>query len=229
MSNIPPFNPYDPNLIDYSPETPQLDQVINLAIRAALLNLRVHLPGKVTKVVGNQLVNVQPLIKSQYIDGTVFDLPEIQNVPVSMPMGQNYSIKLPIAIGDIGNILFSDRSLDNWISGDGSSVDSEDSRIHDITDAVFIPGLVTFSSQTQDETDDLVITNGKAQLRLEQGGMVKLQNLNSNEELITLLLSLLDLLQNNTFTLTALGPQPFIASTVTALADIQAKLQTLKG
>lgn len=222
-------NPYDPNTPDLQPETPPLDQIIQSAIIAAMMKMRVHMPGKIVKKSGNNKVDIQPLIQTRYTNGDVVNLPVIQNVPVGMPQGQDYSIKLPIKVGDTGHILFSDRSLDIWKVGDGGITDPQDSRIHDMTDAVFIPGLVTFSEQIVDDTDDLVLTNGEAQIRLLSDGTFKIQNTGQSQELITILLSLLDTLMNNTFTLTMLGPEPFIASTITALTQINTNLSKLKG
>lgn len=224
-----PDNPFNENLPSDTPETKPQDEIIRLAISEALKKLRVHLPAKITKVIGNQKVNVQPLLKTRYVDNSVTDLPEIQNVMVQMPVGEDYSIKLPISVGDKGSLIFCDRSLDTWAASDGEPVDPQDTRIHDISDPVFIPGLVPFSKQTNDKTTDMVLTNGGAQIRLQKAGTFKVQNLKAEQELITILLSLLDTLINQTFTNTMLGPQPFIASTNTLLTKIQKNLEKLKG
>lgn len=222
-------NPFDPNTPDLQPETQPLDVILKQAIAAAIMALRVHLPAKIVKVSGNQKVDVQPLLQTRYIDGQVVNLPIIQNVMVQMPVGANWSIKLPIAVGDTGSLLFCDRSLDTWAASGGGIVDPQDSRTHDYSDPVFIPGLVPFANQTTDTTSDLVLTNGKSQIRLEAGGGFKIQNKASNQELITILLKLTDTLINNTYTNTLLGPQQFIASTILLLQQIQVNLQTLQG
>ncbi len=222
-------NPYDPNSPDFQPETLPLDEIIRQAISDSTRKLRVWLPAQVTVVRGNQKVDIQPLLQTRYTDGTLVNLPPIQNVMVSMPIGAKYSIKLPVAVGDTGVALFCDRSLDVWASGSGGLVDPQDSRQHDLSDPIFIPGLVPFSGQGTDSTSDLVLTNGNAQVRLEQGGGFKIQNTSANQELITILLSLLNVLTTNAFTLTMLGPQPFIASTITALQQVQTNLQKLQG
>jgi hypothetical protein len=222
-------NPYDPNVDNVDSQTPPLDQIIVQAIATAMMKMRVYMPGQITQILGNQKVHVQPLLQTRYTNASSgSNLPVIQNVQVGMPMGQNYSIKLPISVGDQGHILFSDRSLDIWKNSAGGIVDPQDSRTHDMTDAVFIPGLPTFSQQTNDTTTDLVLTAGQAQIRMAQSGGFKFLNLSQNQELITILLSLLDTLINKTFTSTLLGPQPFIAVTQEALTTIQTNLETLK-
>lgn len=220
-------NPYDQNTQDLTPETKPIDEIIRIAIAGAMMKLRVHLPGKIVAIKGNQKVDVQPLLQTRYNTGQIVTLPVLQNVMVGMPMGQNYSIKLPIAVGDTGNILFCDRSLDIWSNSDGGITDPQDSRIHDMSDPVFIPGLVPFTQQTQDNTDDLVITNGEAQIKVQKGGTFEFTN--GSNELIDLIDQLMDILINDTFTNTMLGPQPFIGFTINKLTDIRTKLDTLKG
>lgn len=222
-------NPYVASNKSQRPETQPLDEILRQALDNAAMKLRVWLPASITQVLGNQKVNIQPLLQSRYTDGTLINLPIIQNVMVAMPMGQSYSIKLPIAVGDTGYALFCDRSLDVWSSGAGTIVDPQDTRSHNINDPIFIPGLAPFLNQTTDTTSDLVLTNQNSQIRMEQGGGFKIQNIGANQELITILLSLLNTLISNTFTLTSLGPQPFIASTIAALTQIQSNLTELQG
>lgn len=224
----PPVNPYDPGSQDFETQTLPLDEIIRRGIRAQMLNLKVCLPCKVTAVLGNQKVNVQPTLQVRYIDQNVgTNMPAIQNVPVSMPMGADYYIKLPVAVGDSGHIVCSDRSLDVWLAGSGEIVDPQDSRQHHLSDAIFVPGLVPFSKQTKDATTDLVVKNGSSEFRVQKNG--KFQIKNQNQELIDLMDQLLDVLLNKTFTLTIFGPQPFIDFTIQLLQQIRTKLQTLKG
>lgn len=54
-------------------------------------------------------------------------------------------LALPVAVGDTGLLIFSDRSLDVWLAT-GGIVDPGDDRRHALSDAVFVPGLRPFSS-----------------------------------------------------------------------------------
>lgn len=224
----PNSNPYDSANQDPTPDTKPLDEIIRMAIAQALLQLRVHLPGQVVKVRGNQLVDVQILLQTRYTDGKVKTIPPLQNVLVGSPTGQNWSIKYPIAVGDIGNLFFCDRSLDVWSAGNGGIVDPQDSRTHDITDAIFVPGLVTISTQTTDDTNDMILTNGYAQVRMNPAGTFQMMNLANGQELFANLTQLLTVLTTKTFTNTMLGPQPFIASTITLLNQILENLESLQ-
>ena len=239
MTYIAPVsNPFDPAVPDFDAQTLPLDEVIRQAIGAALLRVRVCLPASITEVNENQNVDVQPLLQTRYQDGRVVNLPIIRQVPVSMPMGQDYSIKVPLAVGDTGYLIFCDRSLEAWSASDGGIVDPADSRSHDLTDAIFVPGLVPFGSQTEDETTDLVITNGKAIIRVQKGGTFELKN--SSNELLDLLCQITSQCQELSNTLstdtvnTAIGPMQLnafsqYASIASQLETLLTKLETLKG
>lgn len=235
----PPVNPYDSNIQDYEPQTLPWDEIIRRAVKAGALSLRVCLPCEVIKVSGNQKVDVQPTLQVRYIDqdfGT--NMPAIQNVPVSMPMGADYSIKLPVAAGDTGHLVFADRSLDAWLAGGGEIVDPQDSRQHDISDAIFVPGLVPFSNQTTDETTDLVVTNGKGILKVQKAGTLIFTN--GENELMDLLTQITQQAQTLSETLskdtvnTIFGPQMLnafeqYAEIADMLQQLLNKLDTLKG
>lgn len=241
MAYKAPLNsPYDPAVPDLEPETLPLDEILLEAMRAHTLGLRVALPAQVTSVTQGQVqqVDVQPMLMARYLNqADPVPMPVIKNVPVVMPMGQNFSIKMPLAVGDNGLLVFVDRSLDAWVASNATSpVDPQDTRQHDLTDGVFLPGLVPFPLQQTDATTDFVIACGSAQLRLQQTGRVKLGNSASggqelvdlSDQLLGILSSLLNVLETQTFTLTQMGPQPFIASTVAALQQLSTQISTLR-
>lgn len=250
----PTVDPYDPDMQDFTPETKPLDQVISEAIEGAFLRKHVWMPAKIVAINGNQKVDIQILLQGRYLDGQVITHPPIQNCIVSMPMGADYSMKLPIAVGDTGVALFCDRSLDIW-SVQGGIVDPQDARTHDFSDAIFVPGLYPFTQQTQDATDDLVLTNGECISRFKKDGGVEFTDgvmtvkfnadgtfifTNSTNELMDLLTQITDQTRFLSETLstdtvnTIFGPQKLnafltytqIAQTLQLLLD---KLNTLKG
>lgn len=215
-------DPYSDKNPDWSEQTPPMDQVIREAIRSAMLDVFFMRPAVVTKVHGNQKVNVQVLLKRVYTDGTEVKLAAIQNVMVSMPMGDGWSIKYPLAVGCRGMAIFCDRSLDNWSNSDGGFVDPVDTRAHDLSDPVFVPGLAPFAQQTTDSTDDMVLTNGDAQVHLAKAGTFKLKGA-GGQELLNNLVNLVDTLS----TASTVAGGPFIPSVVTLLNQIKANLQQI--
>ncbi len=111
-------------------------------------DLHTSLPGKIVRYDSStQKADVQPLIKERYTDESgatqVRDLPVIPAVPVQFPGAGGYRITFPIATDDTGLVVFSESSLDKWLVS-GGTVDPSDERRHDLTDAVFLPGLRDF-------------------------------------------------------------------------------------
>lgn len=215
--------PYDQATDSRSSQTQPIDSIIKEAIDAAMRDLHTWLPSQIVAVNGNQSVDIQPLLKRKYKDGTVVDLPVIRGVMVIVPRGQDYWVKLPIAVGDTGIALFCERSLDNW-SVSGGSVDPQDTRTHDLSDPVFIPGLNPASEQVTGDATDLVIHNGIAEIQAKKDGTFKVKN-NTNELLDLLsqtLQAIIDMRIN-----TMLGPQQAINFAVFTL--LKTKLDTLKG
>lgn len=236
-----PLNfPFDPALPDYDQETATLTWLLQNNQRETMRKLRVCLPCEVVKIRGNQLVDLQPLLQVHYVTNTQpTTLRVLPNCPVSMPMGQDWSMRYPLAVGDTGYAIFCDRALDTWAEK-GGVVDPADPRTHDLSDAIFVPGLVPHSQQTQETDDDFVIRNGTAQVRLEKNGTFRIAN--QGQELVDLVGQLVQATAALTQTMqaaltnTMLGPQPFLATTQSSLSQglatvnqIAADLATLKG
>jgi hypothetical protein len=213
-------NPYDPAIQDQQPQTLPPDEVIRLAMRTYMLqHFNVWRPAQVMSVLGNNRVNLQIQLKSLYIDEDVpFTIPQLQNVMVRMPHGKNYQNREPIAVGDTGIALFCDRSLDIWSNGDGSPVDPNDSRSHDLNDAVFITGLDPFANAIDDDTDDYFLGNGNgtAQLRFTQDGKILIGGTDSASPAVLgdVLVTAMDaLIGQISAIITALGTVPLVAVT----------------
>lgn len=88
--------------------------------------------------------SVQPAIKSivRKSDGTseAVNLPLIQDAPVHFPGGGGATMTFPIKKGDEGMAIISSRSLDGWHQS-GEVQKQTDARMHDLSDAMIIPGM----------------------------------------------------------------------------------------
>lgn len=123
-------------------------EVIRRAIDAKLADIHTTIPGKVVRVnmsgANVRSVDVQPVIKRGYLDEedrrVVEDMPVIPSVPVEFPSAGDYRITFPIAVGTTGLIHFSEASLDVWLAK-GGTVDPQDDRRFNLSDAIFSPGL----------------------------------------------------------------------------------------
>lgn len=216
-------DPYDPAGPSLKGETPQLTQVLENAINTALADVHTAMPGKVVAIKGTQKIDVQPLLQRRYKNGPLVNLPVIQDVPVIMPSGANYFIQVPMSVGDTGMIVFAERSIDQWLVAGGFS-DPNDIRKHDISDAMFYPGLNPFSGQVTGDPANITIHNKTSDIIVKPDG--KFQIKNPSNELFDLLVQTVQAIIDARIN-TIYGPQQVIN-----FADfmvLKTKLETLKG
>lgn len=123
-------------------ETPDLVDIILSAIRANQLELNTCMPAVVRSYdAEKQTATVQPSFKRLQTDPRKFvSRPEIDDVPVVFPRAGGRGIVFPIAEGDAVMLVFSQRSLDTWLDN-GGEIDLKETRLHNINDAIAIPGL----------------------------------------------------------------------------------------
>lgn len=175
---------FDPTDRQRLPEEPSLEDVIRQALRQHAMEFHVCMPAAVVAARSPYRVDVQPLMQARYYaKAGPTTLPLVADVPVSMPTGQTWAVKFPQPVrGDTGWLIFADRSLDAWRAGDGSPTDPKDARTHDITDAIFVPGLLTdgaaaaAASRAGGAASDIVLQNGAATLRVAQPGRFQVTN-----------------------------------------------------
>jgi hypothetical protein len=106
-------------------------------------DLHTGLPGYIESFdPATRTASVVPAMKKKYRGGKELAMPVIHGVPVQFPASKAASISFPLVKGDEGLILFSERSIDQWMESGRSSL-PEDSRRFSLDDAFFIPG--TFS------------------------------------------------------------------------------------
>jgi len=159
-------------------ETPSLDFILNQAIRSRMMDLHVCLPGRVERYdKDKQEVDILPTLKKKYkSEESDTDRPIIPSVPVrwtSADSGKAF-IHLPLKIGDIGWLHFSDRSIDNWLSSTNNNpVLPDDIRIHDVSDAYFVPGGLPFPLAFSGAHDDnIIIRNDNSIVDLAPDGTI---------------------------------------------------------
>lgn len=142
-------------------QTPTFPEALRAMINAHLVNVHIALPAKVVKyIASNAAVDAQPTLRMPYKDEggdrQTEELPVIPNVPVIFPGSGPNRITFPIEIGDTVMLLFSEASLDKWMS-EGGVVDPLDDRRNHLSDAVAIPGLYHAKSVSAAGEDALAI------------------------------------------------------------------------
>lgn len=154
---------------------PSLTEVIDLALRAHSLGLRVALPARVERYeVAKQRADVKPLLKLREANGTVSSLPVIRRVPVVFPGGGGFRVIFPLVPGDTVELLINDQAIDAWKER-GAEQDPGMVRMHDLSDAVAIPGMKSFAAVWGDAPSasmKLGKDGGSAQIELKDAEIV---------------------------------------------------------
>lgn len=149
--------------------TPTLADVFQGALRRHQQDLHVALPGRVERYdAGTQKADVKPLLRVPAGE-EFYSMPVINDVPVMFPRAGGAIFSMPVQVGDGVLLVFSERSLDEWLQS-GGEVSPEDPRMHDISDAVAIPGLYAFNEASEADPDDVLLRFNQSELRLAKDG-----------------------------------------------------------
>jgi hypothetical protein len=118
------------------------------AARSATASVNVALPGSIVsydRTTQTATVRIAPCRRRRdpAQGGAVvcYRPPDLPGVPVAFMGGGDYSDTWPLAEGDTGLIIFCDRSIVEWKATGASETEPQDPRRHDVSDAIFIPGL----------------------------------------------------------------------------------------
>ena len=217
-----------------SEATETLSELLLQAIRSELLDVHTCLPAKIQKYDSEtQKADIIPLLKKKYkFNDEATDLPVITNVPVQWPSvnaGAAF-IHLPLKVGDLGWVVFAERSIDTWLAGEGDSVSPEDPRHHDLSDAIFMPGGLPFKKALSiSSPDNMTLKNDKMTIEIDPSGKIKIEG--AAQELLTVLDSFMTNVIGATVIIasgSSAGTYPLDSATVAALTQDQVNLNTLK-
>ncbi len=206
---------------------PSVAKVIEDAIDTALLDVHTCLPARVTEVdVVMGVCNVIPVLKTEFSDGTVVELPPIVNVPIATYRAGTAFISLPLKVGDMVMLLFSERSLDIWQTS-GEVVDPVDPRKFDLSDAIAYPGVYAFTDPPVGaDPDNIVIRNDLSTVSIAPNGKFLFQG--AIFELMQTMVDLATALISATTVDPITGVAPFDGATITAITNVKEQLEALK-
>lgn len=115
---------------------------------------------------------VKPTLPKRLNNGETLQAPQIVNVPVCFPMadisGTVAQITLPLKAGDGVLLIFCQRSLENWLSG--NEVAPDDPRQFDLSDAFAIPS--TNARSPAADAANLCLRYGKGSIKITPSGDV---------------------------------------------------------
>ena len=115
------------------------DERARMRLAALRADINTAIPATVRKRRGGT-VDVEISILRTLTNGGALRPLEIDMVPVVYPGSGGWSFTFPIAQGDTGLLVFSQRDADKWFA-EGVTAKPPTRRMHDFSDAIFIPGL----------------------------------------------------------------------------------------
>jgi len=149
--------------------------IINEAITSVLDQIHTAVPGRIESYdATTKKVSVTPLIRKWLADDTKMAFPVIDSVPVVFPSSEDFILSYPLKQGDGCLILFSERSLEYWLSSSGEFVDPGDPRKFSISDAICIPGLFSFGKPGKVGTgNEFELLYKGASIKIDVNGNIK--------------------------------------------------------
>ena len=207
-----------------------LAALIRLIARMEISGARVSIPARV--------VAYDPAAQTVDADPDILKpggqpLPRVFACPVQMPTGAGLGVALPLAAGDPVLLVFSDRSLEEWLTS-GKRGAPSDPRTHHLTDAIAIPGVRPIPEAWGGLTADKLVIGqlqrdgtpaAPCQIRISNAGKLAIGT--PTAELVTMLGDLVSALQS-AMVATLAGPQPLDPATQATLTSLAAAIAGLK-
>lgn len=136
---------------------------------------------------GEQRVDVKPLVNKQFVDSDVLEYPAILSVPLVFPSSSTSAITFPVNKGDVVVVIFNQSSIDVFKSGSHTSHDPIDTRRFDRRDAIAIPCAFAFDKAINKQsnrtlphsTTDVVIAHNigkdnECEIRVKSSGKIEI-------------------------------------------------------
>lgn len=115
--------------------------------------IRVAAPARVTSVdFEKQTLNAQITIREN-VDGQLFGIPELLDVPFFIIGGGDFSMTFPIKEGDECLVVFADSCIDSWWQN-GDVQNPIDERRHDLSDGFALVGFKSQKNRLENISDE---------------------------------------------------------------------------
>lgn len=157
-----------------------LAEAIKQTINYHLKNIHTAIPGEIVEYdYTTQKASVLPTIKEKFYTGEVLSMPIIVNVPVIFPRSADASITFPLEKGDKVLLIFSEKSLERWLSS-GKEVEAGVNRRFDLSDGIAIPGLYSFIDPSPCMPNSLCIRYKNGYFRIKGDSTIELESTNAS-------------------------------------------------
>jgi hypothetical protein len=187
-----------------------------------IANVHTAMPAIITHYdSATKKATVKPSIKKVFANNTVQSMPTISNVPVVMPRTTTAGLNIPVNVGDSVLLVFSERSLERWLSN-GGEVEPGFDRKFDLTDAIAIVGLYSFNTQIADEEGAAFLYNQKGKIKIDKSSKIAIGN--DQDELLAIIDTLITTIHDMT-----VGGMVVDTGSKTALNNVKTRLSKIKG
>lgn len=140
-------------------------------------DLLIGIPARVVKdsdYESDQTVDVQPVLDSKLIDDRVLTAPVIKKVFVKLPSGGDFSILIPIKIGDLVTLHYSHKAISSWLDGEGDQLTQSSRFIAQDRDCWVTHGFGTRKVNQSPSQTDFIIKGPKTTFTFDPTGAVTL-------------------------------------------------------
>ena len=141
-------------------------------------DLFIAIPATVTNVddyESKQVVDVKPVINDVYEDAEITRAVTLGSVFVKLPSGGGFSIKLPIAVGDLVTLHYAHRDISTYLDGDGGDIDNPLSMVADIRDCWVTHGFGTRNANQKPSKTDFIIEGDNTTITIKPSGEVTVE------------------------------------------------------
>lgn len=163
-----------------------LSDVILAHIKNNVREINTTIPATVTdvsKLTSDNRVSVQPALDIVDSDGVVYTLPLLSDIPVQWPSGGGAVMTFPLAVGDDVLVVFSMRSISEFMASTEGTVQPFDNRLHNLSDGFVLPCIYRNSNQPSPSSEDVELRYGDGQIKIEKDGTVSYFNANGSQTL----------------------------------------------
>lgn len=157
--------------MDFNTHNATPESAVDTQIQRAKLDIHTALPVKVVSFnPTNQTITAEAQVKQILVGGELAQIPPLVDVPVSFPRGGGFAVTFPLRTGDEGFVVFSERCFDGWWQS-GKSSEPLDFRQHDLSDAMFVPGICSVPNAISD-----FFTGGLSLQTLDGSTFIRVEN-----------------------------------------------------
>ena len=156
-----------------TPDKPTLTYAIKKAINYELNKVNTCIPAVIESYeYKKQKATVKPTVRIKLTSGNEMELPSITNVPVVFPKSGKASLVFPVDKGDHVLLVFSQRSIDEYINS-GSISSTTTDRKFSLNDAFAIVGVLPFNETSQVSSGDKVeLTYRNFKISIDKSGKI---------------------------------------------------------